>query len=206
MLLYVDSVVFCARRLLRLMALALDLPAGFFSDKFADGMGTLTPIHYTPGVSKPGQMFGAGAHTDFGGFWVSKLICLLLLVMRLGRHATTLLQSARLAAARVRCSKGCRCSMADLQTLHCFPCCRHHDHPQDRQQPRPTGLLPRCISVPRGSLCIARVHSKAPPTTCILHHGQPEECLLRSWVGVRTPNVLVQASGWRCPSAATALW
>ena len=67
MLLYVYSVVFCARRLLRLMALALDLPAGFFSDKFADGMGTLTPIHYTPGVSKPGQMFGAGAHTDFGG-------------------------------------------------------------------------------------------------------------------------------------------
>lgn len=53
-------------RLLRLMALALDLPADFFSDKFADGMGTLTPIHYTPGVSKPGQMFGAGAHTDFG--------------------------------------------------------------------------------------------------------------------------------------------
>lgn len=34
-------------RLLRLMALALNLPADYFADKFADGMGTLTPIHYT---------------------------------------------------------------------------------------------------------------------------------------------------------------
>lgn len=61
-----DLAVPCDDRLLRLMALALDLPADFFADKFADGMGTLTPIHYTPGVSRPGQMFGAGAHTDFG--------------------------------------------------------------------------------------------------------------------------------------------
>ena len=55
------------------MALALELPADWFADKFADGMGTLTPIHYTPGVSRPGQMFGAGAHTDFGE-WLYRLL------------------------------------------------------------------------------------------------------------------------------------
>lgn len=62
-------------RLLRLMALAVDLPADWFADKFADGMGTLTPIHYTPGVSRPGQMFGAGAHTDFGECFSSAHTC-----------------------------------------------------------------------------------------------------------------------------------
>jgi isopenicillin N synthase-like dioxygenase len=66
LLAYRDALLGARDKLLRLMALALDLPADWFADKFADGMGTLTPIHYTPGVSRPGQMFGAGAHTDFG--------------------------------------------------------------------------------------------------------------------------------------------
>jgi isopenicillin N synthase-like dioxygenase len=48
------------------MALGLDPPADFFADNFADGMDTLTPIHYTPASSSPGQMFGAGAHTELG--------------------------------------------------------------------------------------------------------------------------------------------
>lgn len=63
---YRDALLDVRDRLLRLMALALDLPADFFMPLFKDGIGTLTPIHYTPGVSEPGKMFGAGAHTDFG--------------------------------------------------------------------------------------------------------------------------------------------
>jgi isopenicillin N synthase-like dioxygenase len=58
-----------SNRLLRVLALALDMPVDFFADKFDRPVATLRPLHYPPRVGDPnaGEL-GAGAHTDFGCF------------------------------------------------------------------------------------------------------------------------------------------
>lgn len=54
-------------RLLRLLALALGLPAEHFHPSFARPMLFLRPLRYAPVASRPDAgLLGAGAHTDYG--------------------------------------------------------------------------------------------------------------------------------------------
>ena len=49
------------RRLLRMLALALDLPAEYFAPHFTRPMLFLRPLHYGPQLSDPDSgVFGAG--------------------------------------------------------------------------------------------------------------------------------------------------
>ena len=64
---YYEEVVACARDLLRAFALALDLPADFFADKFDCPMARGSAIYYPP--QPPGlgtSQFGVGPHSDYG--------------------------------------------------------------------------------------------------------------------------------------------
>lgn len=55
------------RRLLRLIALSLGLPADHFASFFSSPMIFLRPLHYAAQVSKPDDgVYGAGAHSDYG--------------------------------------------------------------------------------------------------------------------------------------------
>jgi isopenicillin N synthase-like dioxygenase len=54
-------------RLLRLLAISLDLPPDFFLAFYQQPMYTLRPLHYPGRISEPSNgIMGAGAHTDFG--------------------------------------------------------------------------------------------------------------------------------------------
>jgi isopenicillin N synthase-like dioxygenase len=52
-----------ARRFMRIVAVALDLPPGFFDEAFTDSMHTLRLSHYPPVMPEPNQ-FGIAPHTD----------------------------------------------------------------------------------------------------------------------------------------------
>jgi len=52
-----------ARRFVRIVAAALDLPPAFFDDAFTDSMHTLRLSHYPPVAPEPNQ-FGIAPHTD----------------------------------------------------------------------------------------------------------------------------------------------
>ena len=59
-------------RILRLIALALDLPASYFDDKFSNPVGNVRAVHYTGGeAADPARgVFGVGPHTDWGALTV----------------------------------------------------------------------------------------------------------------------------------------
>ncbi|PNW78167.1 hypothetical protein CHLRE_10g466700v5 [Chlamydomonas reinhardtii] len=64
---YYEALNALGMRLLRLLALSLDLPAEHFTPMFTAPLVTLRPLHYAAEVSDPGAgVFGAGAHTDYG--------------------------------------------------------------------------------------------------------------------------------------------
>ncbi|CAL5218902.1 g645 [Coccomyxa viridis] len=64
---YFRAVTALGMRLLRLLALALDLPPEHFHPMFTRPMLFLRPLHYAPRRSHPEQgIFGAGAHSDYG--------------------------------------------------------------------------------------------------------------------------------------------
>ncbi|WIA38103.1 hypothetical protein OEZ86_001465 [Tetradesmus obliquus] len=64
---YCDAATGLGMRLLRLLALSLGLPGGYFAPYFTHPMVALRPLHYTAEVSSPGEgVFGAGAHSDYG--------------------------------------------------------------------------------------------------------------------------------------------
>ena len=44
------------RRLLRLLALCLDLPPGWFLDRFLKPIAILRPLHYSPKLSRPEEV------------------------------------------------------------------------------------------------------------------------------------------------------
>ncbi|GAX75062.1 hypothetical protein CEUSTIGMA_g2506.t1 [Chlamydomonas eustigma] len=64
---YFEELRALGMRLLRLLALALDLPPLYFHPYFEPPMIMLRPLHYSGVISDPGEgIFGAGAHTDYG--------------------------------------------------------------------------------------------------------------------------------------------
>ena len=46
------------RRLLRLLALCLDLPSAWFLDRFLQPIAILRPLHYSPKLSRPDEVRG----------------------------------------------------------------------------------------------------------------------------------------------------
>ncbi|CAL8469967.1 g9509 [Coccomyxa elongata] len=64
---YFEAVTALGMRLLRLLALALNMEPDFFLHMFQRPMLFLRPLHYIPRRSQPDQgIFAAGAHTDYG--------------------------------------------------------------------------------------------------------------------------------------------
>ncbi|WMD18320.1 2-oxoglutarate and iron-dependent oxygenase domain-containing protein [Achromobacter seleniivolatilans] len=59
------------RRLLRVFALGLGMPAHHFDDKFVKPMAQLRVLRYPPIEYAEGQPIGAGEHTDFG--WITMI-------------------------------------------------------------------------------------------------------------------------------------
>lgn len=65
--LYFEALSALGFRMLRLLALALDLPPDYFSPFFKTPGMLLRPLHYAAEKSSPSDgIFGAGAHTDYG--------------------------------------------------------------------------------------------------------------------------------------------
>ena len=50
---YYDALDALGMRLMRLLEMTLNLPAGFFTDRFDKHLATLRPIHYSGRISKP---------------------------------------------------------------------------------------------------------------------------------------------------------
>ncbi|EFJ48980.1 hypothetical protein VOLCADRAFT_59825, partial [Volvox carteri f. nagariensis] len=64
---YYEALYGLGMRLLRLVALSLDLPPDYFAAAFDRPMVALRPLHYSGERSDPGAgVFGAGAHSDYG--------------------------------------------------------------------------------------------------------------------------------------------
>ena len=64
---YYEAVIECGRRLLRLVALALDLPAGFFAPYYRRPLGRGQLIRYPPQPpASVREHYGVAPHTDFG--------------------------------------------------------------------------------------------------------------------------------------------
>ncbi|HMN80176.1 MAG TPA: 2-oxoglutarate and iron-dependent oxygenase domain-containing protein [Burkholderiaceae bacterium] len=65
---YFDQCYRLAGRVVRGLALSLDLPVGFFDAYLTDASATLRLLHYPPQPARPapGEK-GCGEHTDFGG-------------------------------------------------------------------------------------------------------------------------------------------
>lgn len=64
---YIDALGVLARRLMQLIALALDLPETTFDHAHEHPMVTLRLLRYPPHpADAPDGLFGAGAHTDWG--------------------------------------------------------------------------------------------------------------------------------------------
>jgi len=64
---YYTAMIACGRDLMRAFALALDLPADFFADKFDCPMARGSAIYYPPQPPELGEaQFGVGPHTDYG--------------------------------------------------------------------------------------------------------------------------------------------
>ena len=91
-------------RIMRLLALALELPATFFDDKFTKPMLFLRPLHYTPEPSDPSKgIFGAGAHSD------CKSLC--------KRHQEAQAVLQMLLLLYFYCLLGADCSLATLLNI-----------------------------------------------------------------------------------------
>lgn len=64
---YFQAVHLLGMRLLRVLALSLDLPADYFTPKFSDPMEALRLLHYSAQKSDAGAgILGCGAHSDYG--------------------------------------------------------------------------------------------------------------------------------------------
>lgn len=67
MLAYTNSMTALCERMMRYMALSLDLPAGYFDSTMASPLATLRLLFYPPQASDATpDTFGVGAHTDWG--------------------------------------------------------------------------------------------------------------------------------------------
>ena len=60
------------KSLLRVFALALDLPPSYFDKKFTKPMAQLRLLRYPSIEHQPGMPIGAGEHTDFG--WITMIV------------------------------------------------------------------------------------------------------------------------------------
>lgn len=64
---YFEALTALAHKLLRLLALSLQLPGDYFDPMFVKPMVALRPLHYSAEVSAPTEgVFGCGAHSDYG--------------------------------------------------------------------------------------------------------------------------------------------
>ncbi|MFD2645926.1 isopenicillin N synthase family dioxygenase [Pseudomonas japonica] len=59
------------QNLLKVFALALEMPEDYFHDKFVKPMAQLRVLRYPPTPHREGQAIGAGEHTDFG--WITMI-------------------------------------------------------------------------------------------------------------------------------------
>ncbi|CAL8464781.1 g4316 [Coccomyxa elongata] len=61
-----------AQRVLRLLALALDLPADFFNERFSRPVANIRAVHYIAGQPSNADqgIFGVGPHTDWGALTI----------------------------------------------------------------------------------------------------------------------------------------
>lgn len=74
MLEYFDRMDQLHKKILSLIAVALDLGPQFFDKEIDQGSNTLRLLHYPPSSRKPGHESRLGAHTDFGTITLSALL------------------------------------------------------------------------------------------------------------------------------------